>query len=130
MLERRSFLRGLVTLPLIGGSVALIGDPTAAAVPMTDALHARYLAWLAHEHWAAQREYNWRQAAAAWRPGIDTYDPTAAAYADRVATYNPHPNWWIPDAPDVGRAVASAPASTRAAVILSAAGVPLVGGAS
>lgn len=30
---RRGFLRGLVTLPLIGGGVTLIGNPTAAAVP-------------------------------------------------------------------------------------------------
>ena len=128
MSDRRSFLRGLASLPLIGGSVALIGQPTAAAVSVTDELHARYVAWLAHEHWAAQREHNWRQAAASWRPGPDTYEATAEAYADRTATYSTHPSWWMPDAPDVGRAVAAAPASSRAAVILSAAGVPLMGG--
>jgi len=33
MSDRRSFLRGLVTLPLIGGGVTLIGRP-AAAVPL------------------------------------------------------------------------------------------------
>lgn len=36
MLERRSLLRGLVTLPLIGGGVTLIGRP-AAAVPLVQA---------------------------------------------------------------------------------------------
>ena len=35
MVERRSFLRGLVTLPLIGGAVTLIGDPTGPALPVT-----------------------------------------------------------------------------------------------
>ncbi|RYB06249.1 hypothetical protein [Lichenibacterium ramalinae] len=33
MADRRSFLRGLVLLPLIGGSIAILGQPTAAAVP-------------------------------------------------------------------------------------------------
>ena len=36
MLERRSLLRGLVSLPLIGGGVTLIGRP-AAAVPLVQA---------------------------------------------------------------------------------------------
>jgi hypothetical protein len=36
MSDRRSFLRGLVSLPLIGGGVTLIGQP-AAAVPLVQA---------------------------------------------------------------------------------------------
>lgn len=48
--NRRGFLRGLVTLPLIGGGVTLIGNPTAAAVPVTPELMHRYCAWLAREH--------------------------------------------------------------------------------
>ena len=47
---RRAFLRGLTTLPLIGGSVALIGKPTAAAVPVTLQLAEAYLGWLRLEH--------------------------------------------------------------------------------
>jgi hypothetical protein len=35
MSDRRNFLRGLATLPLIGGSVAILGKPTAAAVTVT-----------------------------------------------------------------------------------------------
>ena len=35
MADRRSFLRQLASLPLIGGGVTLIGKPTAAAVPVT-----------------------------------------------------------------------------------------------
>lgn len=46
---RRGFLRGLASLPLIGGSVTLIGRPTAAAVPVTGGTVATYLAWLHYE---------------------------------------------------------------------------------
>ena len=35
---RRDFLRSLAALPLIGGSVALIGQPVAAATPVNLAL--------------------------------------------------------------------------------------------
>ena len=44
--NRRGFLRGLVTLPLIGGGVTLIGNPTAAAEPITPKLLACYSNWL------------------------------------------------------------------------------------
>ena len=49
MSDRRTFLRGLATLPLIGGSVALIGKPTAAAVPVTEDLLYSYNQWLFYE---------------------------------------------------------------------------------
>ena len=57
--DRRGFLRGLVSLPLIGGGVTLIGRPTASAVPVTDALFERYYAWVAWEHAevVAEREH-------------------------------------------------------------------------
>ncbi len=44
--SRRGFLRGLTTLPLIGGSVALIGAPSAVAAPVTPGMLATYSAWL------------------------------------------------------------------------------------
>lgn len=47
--DRRGFLRGLATLPLIGGGVTLMGQPTAAAEPLTDALLDSYDAWLYFE---------------------------------------------------------------------------------
>lgn len=47
--SRRGFLSGLATLPLIGGSVALIGSPTAAAAPVTGGTIASYIAWLQFE---------------------------------------------------------------------------------
>ena len=47
--DRRGFLRGLVSLPLIGGGVTLIGSPTAAATPITPGMLATYSAWLEYE---------------------------------------------------------------------------------
>ena len=47
--SRRGFLRGLTTLPLIGGAVSLIGSPTAAAEPVTDELIDAYNQWLFYE---------------------------------------------------------------------------------
>ena len=122
----RTFLRGLASLPLIGGGVTLIGRPTAAAVPVTDALHKRYLAWLAHEHWAAMKEHARRDALASWKPCAYPIDPSPEAYADRAASEANY-MFWLPDVPDVERHVASAPPSTRAAVILSATGMPIGG---
>lgn len=47
--NRRGFLRGLTTLPLIGGAVTLIGAPSAVAEPLTPALLDSYDAWLFYE---------------------------------------------------------------------------------
>ncbi|WP_018262372.1 hypothetical protein [Methylobacterium sp. WSM2598] len=47
--SRRGFLRGLTRLPLIGGGVTLIGNPTAAAEPVTPALLNAYNEWLFYE---------------------------------------------------------------------------------
>ena len=45
-LARRGFLRGLAALPLVGGAVTLIGQPTAAAVLATPELLEAYRNWL------------------------------------------------------------------------------------
>lgn len=117
--ERRSFLRSLVTLPLIGGSITLIGRPTAAAVPITDALFDRYASWVIHEHAEVIVERERRRNRA---------NPLEAEYAE---TYACHRREWArnlyhcPDNPSISRlAIASSP-STRAAVVLSAVGLPL-----
>ena len=47
--NRRGFLRGLTTLPLIGGGVTLIGNPTKAAEPITPDLLNAYNEWLFYE---------------------------------------------------------------------------------
>jgi hypothetical protein len=49
LLARRGFLRQLAHLPLIGGGVTLLGNPTAAAVPVTDDLLDAYSEWLFYE---------------------------------------------------------------------------------
>ena len=46
---RRTFLRQLVTLPLIGGGVTLIGEPTAVAEPPSRHTLAHYANWLFYE---------------------------------------------------------------------------------
>ena len=120
LLARRGFLRGLAHLPLVGGGVALLGNPTAAAEPVTEALLDRYLAWLAYEHRQAVREHKFRSAfkSALRHPG----EEAPHAYATRAAREGPDYMLWFPDAPDVEQAVTAAPTSTRAAVVLAAAG--------
>lgn len=54
--SRRGFLRGLTTLPLIGGGLTLIGAPSAVAEPITERLLAEYANWAAFEHYRAQVE--------------------------------------------------------------------------
>lgn len=56
MSDRRTFLRGLATLPLIGGSVTLIGVPSAVDVAPTTGLLQNYDAWLAWERFQLRRE--------------------------------------------------------------------------
>ena len=44
--NRRGFLRNLVSLPMIGGGVTLIGAPSAVAQPVTTGLLMAYNEWL------------------------------------------------------------------------------------
>ena len=48
-LARRGLLRGLARLPLIGGGVTILGNPTGAAEPVTDDLLDAYSKWLFYE---------------------------------------------------------------------------------
>lgn len=124
-LARRGFLRGLAALPMVGGAVTLIGRPTAAAVPISDALQERYTIWLAHEHRAAVREHRYRQAFAhvvAHPGGTETpHEHAARCLRDNVDYIG-----WIPEAPEIERLVTGAPSSTRAAVVLAAVGCDLI----
>ena len=118
--NRRAFLRGLASLPLIGGGVALIGNPTASAVPVTDALRDHYIAWLSTELGEALIERDGRQA-----------EPPLAGFAIDYRRQWCRDNRTLNPDPMSGRFTLppTMPPSSRAAVILSAAGVPLMGGA-
>ena len=102
--DRRAFLRGLVSLPLIGGGLRLIGQPTAAAVQPSRAMLADYCDWLAVERSAALREL--------YGTAIST------ALASGEPLFDRHRSW-----PDM----LAFPPSGRAAVMLSAVGQPIDG---
>lgn len=94
--SRRGFLRGLTTLPLIGGGVTLIGRP-AKAVPLFQAVAAPNLL----EDPRQRARYAWEAFAAAMR------DVTASAHGwhvcggeqVRAVGYMPaHPAWCRPAA--------------------------------
>ena len=111
---RRGLLRGLATLPLIGGSVALIGNPTRADVPVTPELQERYIAWLANEHAAALFEH-----------GVAGYRSRPEMNRNWHEARVRVPLYWFPKAPDIERMTAWTLPSARAAIVLSAVGCPL-----
>lgn len=107
MNSRRLFLRQLATLPLVGGAVQLIGQPTAAAVPINKHLAEAYLSWLRLEHTKLMHEI------------IDRpIDPRSlnAGWCSHA------PEFALPNCPDMISTIAAAPAVSRAAVVMSAAG--------
>ena len=116
MSDRRTFLRGLATLPLIGGSVALIGNPTKAAVPVTPELMHGYKLWLRNEHCMLCHE-------------LTGYDVNRAKMVHREFYFDhpggdwhfgwPNPNYSLAGWPDAPQP------SARAAIVLSAVGCPL-----
>ena len=117
MSDRRSFLRGLTTLPLIGGSVALIGKPVAAAVPVTHEMMESYKSWLFMEHRMLAYEMAGHDRARGL--AMERYfNPNTPGFNWHFQWHGRGPAGWD-DAPQP---------STRAAVVLSAAGVPLTSG--
>ena len=96
--DRRGFLCGLVSLPLIGGGVTLIGVPSAVAEPVTERLMAEYANWIAHEHYRAQVELYGTMD----RHWYALHGPAWQWHRDRIKAALP---------------------STRAALVLSAVGV-------
>jgi hypothetical protein len=110
--SRRGFLSGLVSLPLIGGAVTLIGSPVAAAEPISRALIDSYDAWLFYERRRLKAEKI--------GPAMD-WDTPGHEDAFKVA-------WdFVPVANggfrySTSRNGIAAPPSTRAALVLSAVG--------
>ena len=76
--SRRGFLRGLTTLPLIGGGVALVGAPFAVAEPVTAGMLATYSCWLHYERIALM------------------YASVGAAAGTFVPELNPASHWHFP----------------------------------
>lgn len=110
--SRRGFLSGLATLPLIGGSVALIGTPSAAAVPVTDAFLDSYDCWLEYERrWLQWERYGNRE----------TIHRLSLPFRSDIAGWEAYDQ--IPMANGGARFHGDAPkAETRAALVLSTVG--------
>ena len=118
--DRRGFLRGLASLPLVGGAITLIGSPTQAATVVTPDLMQSYKSWLHTEH----RMLSWEMAG---------YDIERGKAMERTFIHDtPGADWhwqWVSNGYQGPAGWRGAPQpSGRAAVILSAAGVPLTGG--
>lgn len=99
--SRRGFLSGLVSLPLIGGAVTLIGSPSAVAEPASDVLMREYTSWPAYE-WS--------------RASMETYGN------DRGLWFPLHGRAYEWHRVRGDRLRAIVPPSTRAALVLSAVG--------
>lgn len=115
--SRRGFLRGLVLLPLIGGGLTLVGQPTAAATPVTLPMMTRYVAWLAREYAAALVDLERFK-----HPDDPNYAEWRAEWTRAL------PLFWSPKDAVADANVLGARPSTRAAVVLSAVGCGWQGG--
>ena len=111
--SRRGFLRGLTLLPLVGGSVALIGAPSAVAgVPSPECVET-YLAWLHYEQRAVHdAHFGGPGALVNGKPRLLIPQDNPGAAFHFADTYG-DAGWW-------GRVGAEAIA--RAPVVLAAAG--------
>lgn len=112
--SRRGFLRGLTTLPLIGGSVSLLGAPTAAAEPISRNLLLAYSEWLRVERNRVHEELF----ALCERPDL-------VEFSAMPMTLEPGNRFYVPPRPEMHLPGA---ASTRAAIVLSAVGADWRGG--
>ncbi len=98
--SRRGFLRDLAGLPLLGGGLAIIGAPTAVAIPVHNGLLRSYETWLIDEL---------KRLVAETRPGITPF--YQSGILDEPAYEFHYP-----------RLGASPLPSTRAALVLSTVG--------
>lgn len=113
---RRGFLHALAALPLIGGGLKLIGSPSAAALPISADLLRRYVGFVNRELFAAHVELTLVQSP-------HHFVNMGFSLAD-ASTWRNLPVWWpVPADADLDSLVTSSPASSRAAVVLAAAGL-------
>ena len=114
--ERRGFLRALTAIPLLGGGIKLFGEPTSAAVPISPALLRKYAAFLNRELFATWLET--RLIESPWH-----FTDMGYSLSDS-STWRKLPLWWpLPDDPACEALVTRTAPSSRAAVVLGAAGV-------
>ena len=121
-MPRRGFLRALANLPLIGGSIMLLGTPSAAAVSISVDLLRKYRLFLNKELFATQIEIESVVSPFHFaNMGFSLSDPSS---------WSGLPMWWpTPDDSVLDSLVTQKPPSSRAAVVLSAAGLSLAAGA-
>ncbi|MCJ2008205.1 hypothetical protein [Methylobacterium sp. J-092] len=117
--DRRGFLRGLVSLPLIGGGVTLIGAPSAVAVPLSPQLLDSYDAWLEIERRFLKWERNRTPGLSDHGPGLRCvwYDDRRKQAFDWLPIDNNGGSWHRTDDP-----TKQPQPSSRAALVLSTVG--------
>lgn len=104
--SRRGFLRGLASLPLIGGGISLLGKPTAVAEPVSRELLLAYSEWLRVERNRVHAELF----------GL-TDRPDLLPYSAMPITLEPNNPFYVPPRPEM---CVPGPASSRAALALAA----------
>ena len=113
-MPRRRFLSGLASLPLIGGSIALLGRPHGVAEPVTMQILEAYKTWLHYE----ERSLSWEMAELP--DNVAYYGGTREQRYEYISRLTI--NIGTGDASSFHHHDQSSPASGRAALVLSTVG--------
>ena len=114
MSDRRHFLRALCALPMIGGGVRLIGQPSGVATPVTNNLIDAYDEWLFFERKLLHIERYGREMATK-TIGFIPCTRANEFHFPSMQAHHVQPPWMDLPVP-----------SSRAALVLSAVGIDLV----
>jgi hypothetical protein len=114
--SRRGFLSSLVSLPFVGGGLKLFGAPAAAAVPISADLLRQYMLFLRRESQAARIEFD--------LVSYPYHFENMGYSLTDAGTWRNAP-WWeeLPACPAVETVILASPASSRAALVMAAAGL-------